>query len=104
MNKIIDQYPKTFSTPEIRFDVDESKKFKIIDEIKDRLISFKGNIIDIDGVRVETEDGWFLMRASNTQNQLTCRVESTSEIGLKKLIKVVENQLNLSNVNFKFTI
>ncbi len=104
LNKIIDQYPKTFSTPEIRFDVDESKKFKIIDEIKDRLKSFKGKIIDIDGVRVETEDGWFLMRASNTQNQLTCRVESTSAIGLKKLIKVVENQLDLSNVNFKFTI
>ena len=74
------------------------------DEIKERLLSFEGNIIDIDGIRVETEEGWFLMRASNTQNQLTCRVESTSAIGLKKLIKVVENQLDLSNVNFKFTI
>ena len=79
------------------------KKFKIIDEIR-MTSKFKGKIIDIDGVRVETEDGWFLMRASNTQNQLTCRVESTSAIGLKKLINVVESQLNLSNVNFKFTI
>ena len=104
LNDIIDKYPKTFSTPETRFDVDEIKKFKIIDEIKERLLSFEGNIIDIDGIRVETEEGWFLMRASNTQNQLTCRVESTSKDGLKRLIKIVENQLQLSNVNFKFTI
>ena len=104
LNDIIDKYPKTFSTPETRFDVDEIKKFKIIDEIKERLLNFEGNIIDIDGIRVETEEGWFLMRASNTQNQLTCRVESTSKNGLKKLIDIVENQLQLSNVNFKFTI
>ncbi len=104
LDKIINKYPKTFSTPETRFDVDEANKFRIIDEIKKRLTNFKGNIIDLDGVRVETENGWFLMRASNTQNQLTCRVESTSKDGLKKLIKVVENQLQLSGVDFKFTI
>ena len=44
------------------------------------------------------------MRASNTQNQLTCRAESTSEHGLKKLINVIENQLSLSGVDYKFTI
>ena len=104
LSEIIDKYPKTFSTPETRFDVDETKKFIIIDQIKERLNSFNGKIIDIDGIRVETEEGWFLMRASNTQNQLTCRVESTSQEGLKKLIKVVENQLELSGVDYKFTI
>ena len=104
LHEIIDKYPKLFSTPETRFDIDETKKFKIINEIKERLINFKGNIIDIDGIRVETEEGWFLMRASNTQNQLTCRVESTSKDGLKKLIDLVETQLKLSNVDFKFTI
>ncbi len=104
LNQIINKYPKTFSTPETRFDVDETKKFKIINDIKQRLISFNGNIIDIDGIRVETEEGWFLMRASNTQNQLTCRVESTSEDGLKRLIEIVESQLKLSDVEFKFTI
>ena len=61
-------------------------------------------IIDIDGVRVEDEEGWFLMRASNTQNQLTCRAESISEDGLHKLIAVIENQLSLSGVTYKFTI
>ncbi len=104
LNEIINKYPKTFSTPETRFDVDETKKFKIIDDIKERLKGFKENIIDIDGIRVESEEGWFLMRASNTQNQLTCRVESTSEDGLKKLINEVENQLKLSDIDFKFTI
>ena len=101
---IIDQYPKTFSTPETRFDVEEIKKFKIIDDIKERLKNFDGKIIDIDGIRVETDKGWFLMRASNTQNQLTCRVESTSESGLRKLISIVEDQLKLSDINFQFTI
>ncbi len=104
LNEIINKYPKTFSTPETRFDVDETKKFQIIDEIKERLTSFGGKIIDIDGIRVETEEGWFLMRASNTQNQLTCRVESITKEGLAKLISVVEKQLKLSGVNSKFTI
>ncbi len=104
LSDLINKYPKTFSTPETRFDVDEIKKFKIIDEIKNRLVNFDGNIIDIDGIRVETNEGWFLMRASNTQNQLTCRVESTSQSGLLKLITIVEDQLKLSKVHFKFTI
>ena len=44
------------------------------------------------------------MRASNTQNQLTCRAESISEEGLHKLIAIIENQLLLSGVTYKFTI
>ena len=44
------------------------------------------------------------MRASNTQNQLTCRAESTTENGLLKLIDVIEHQLALSGINYKFTI
>ena len=104
LSEIINMYPKTFSTPETRFDVEEIKKFKIINDIKKRLSKSNENIVDIDGIRVETDEGWFLMRASNTQNQLTCRVESTSEKGLRKLIKIVEDQLELSDINFKFTI
>ena len=104
LNELINVYPKTFSTHETRFDVDETKKFLIIDEIKDRIKNTEGEIIDIDGIRVENDDGWFLMRASNTQNQLTCRAESTSHEGLKSLIEIIENQLSLSGVNYKFTI
>ena len=104
LSDLINVYPKTFSTPETRFDVDESRKFIIIDEVKDRLKKEDKKIIDIDGVRVEDEDGWFLMRASNTQNQLTCRAESVSEEGLRKLIAIIEDQLSLSGVIYKFTI
>ncbi len=104
LNDLIEEYPKTFSTPETRFNVDESRKFKIIEEVKQRLKNSDEKIIDIDGVRVENSEGWFLMRASNTQNQLTCRAESTSKVGLKKLIDIIEYQLNLSNVKYKFTI
>ena len=104
LNDLIEEYPKTFSTPETRFNVDESRKFKIIEEVKQRLKNSDEKIIDIDGVRVENPEGWFLMRASNTQNQLTCRAESTSKVGLKKLIDIIEYQLNLSNVKYKFTI
>ena len=101
---LVDKFPKTFSTPEVRFDVDETKKFLIIEEIKERIKNTEGKIIDIDGIRVENNDGWFLMRASNTQNQLTCRAESTSQEGLKSLIAIIENQLSLSGVNYKFTV
>ena len=104
LSDLINIYPKTFSTPETRFDVDESRKFIIIDEVKERLKKEDKKIIDIDGVRVEDEDGWFLIRASNTQNQLTCRAESISEEGLHKLIVIIENQLSLSGVTYKFTI
>ncbi len=104
LSELINIYPKTFSTPETRFDVDESRKFTIIDEVKERLKNIDQKIIDIDGIRVESQDGWFLMRASNTQNQLTCRAESVSEKGLHKLVNIIEEQLSLSGVNYKFTI
>ena len=104
LNELINIYPKTYSTPETRFDVDETKKFLIIEEIKERIKNTEGKIIDIDGIRVENDDGWFLMRASNTQNQLTCRAESTSQEGLKSLIAIIENQLSQSGVNYKFTV
>ncbi|MDC0194928.1 phosphomannomutase/phosphoglucomutase [Alphaproteobacteria bacterium] len=102
LSDLIGVYPKTYSTPETRFDVDESRKFIIIDEVKERLKKLDNKIIDIDGVRVENNDGWFLVRASNTQNQLTCRAESISKTGLQKLISIIEYQLSLSGVIYKF--
>ena len=104
LSELISSYPNTYSTPETRFDVDESKKFAIIDEVKNRIKETDQKIIDIDGVRVENDHGWFLMRASNTQNQLTCRAESTTQDGLHELVRIIENQLSLSGVNYKFTI
>ncbi len=103
ISDLISVYPKTFSTPETRFDVDEERKFQIINEVKKRLINSPGRVIDIDGIRVESSDGWFLMRASNTQNQLTCRAEATSRESLEILVKTIEDQLEISGINYKFT-
>ena len=61
-------------------------------------------IIDIDGIRLQNSLGWFLIRASNTQNQLTCRVESTTRENLFLLKKIVEDQLSKSGVNYNIII
>ena len=104
LNQLISQYPKTFSTPEIRIDVDEARKFKIIDEIKYRLQNSEKDIIDIDGIRVQKNNGWFLIRASNTQNQLTCRVEATSQEDLNYLIEFLKKELKKSQVEIQFNL
>jgi len=104
LNEMIGLYPKTIATPETRIDVDEIRKFEIINEIKKRLRNIKGKIIDIDGIRVENDNGWFLIRASNTQNQLTCRAESLNKDGLLELTRLIESQLKLSGVEFKFNL
>ena len=102
LSDLINQFPKTISTPETRFEVEEERKFEIILEIKDRLKNIKGEIIDIDGIRVQNELGWFLIRASNTQNQLTCRAEAQNKEDLITLTNLIELQLSLSGVNYKF--
>jgi len=104
LSDLIGEYPATYSTPETRFDVKEIRKFAIIDEIKERLLNIDGEVIDIDGIRVQNSLGWFLIRASNTQNQLTCRAEALSKENLLSLIKVIEEQLSLSGVNYKFKV
>ena len=97
-------YPKTTFTPETRIEVEEVRKFKIIEEIKKRLKNTKGKVIEIDGIRVENEKGWILIRASNTQNQLTCRAEALNKEDLIDLTGLIENQLKLSGVDFKFNL
>ncbi|MBM3580274.1 MAG: phosphomannomutase/phosphoglucomutase [Alphaproteobacteria bacterium] len=73
--------PKTFSTPEIRIECSEEWKFKIIDELKKSVNNFN----DIDGIRVDEKDGWWLIRASNTQPVLVARAEASSEEKLEAL-------------------
>ena len=104
LNKLIGKFPKTFSTPEIRIDVVEERKFLIMSEIKTRLKNINGNVVDIDGIRVENNMGWFLIRASNTQNQLTCRAEALTKENLVNLTNLIENQLDLSGVSYKFIL
>ena len=103
LNQLIDQYPQTVSTPEIRIDVEETRKFEIMKEIKDRVKVPNGEIIDIDGIRIQNDIGWLLIRASNTQNQLTCRAEALNDQDLLKLMKIIEFELKKSGVDFTFS-
>lgn len=92
--------PAMVNTPELRFAVEESRKFAVIDEVRDRLAaSGEGHVVSIDGVRVTTPDGWWLLRASNTQDVLTARAESTNEAGLARLLARLDAHLAASGLS-----
>src|SRR3954471_15478433 len=82
---MLDRLPPVFNTPEIRVECDEARKFAIVEEVKERLRRRGAEFDDTDGVRVPTPDGWWLMRASNTQAVVVVRAEAGSEAGLERL-------------------
>ncbi|TNE59223.1 MAG: phosphomannomutase/phosphoglucomutase [Sphingomonadales bacterium] len=90
--------PAMLNTPEMRFQVDESRKFAAIDEVSARLADSPADVNSTDGVRVTTDDGWWLLRASNTQDVLVARAESDSEEGLERLLAQIDEQLSLSGL------
>lgn len=98
----VDQMPELFSTAEVRIDVTEERKFVITEEVKSRLKAANENVNDIDGVRVNSDEGWWLLRASNTQASLVARCESDTAEGLKTLQNKLLSQLKASNVDFSF--
>ncbi|MBI1206908.1 MAG: phosphomannomutase [Azospirillum sp.] len=93
-----DRLPSVVNTPEIRFQVSEARKFAVIDEVKARLRAEDATVTDIDGVRVTTPDGWWLLRASNTQDVLVARCEAFSEPALARLKAVLTAQLGASGI------
>ncbi len=92
------EIPAMINTPELRFQVDEARKFAVIDEVKARLSATGADVNDTDGVRVNTPDGWWLLRASNTQDVLVARAESLSEAGLARLMAQIDGQLAASGL------
>ena len=90
--------PAMINTPELRFQVDESRKFAVIDEVKDRLAESSADVDTTDGVRVSTQDGWWLLRASNTQDVLVARAESSDQAGLDRLMAQIDRQLAASGL------
>jgi len=85
--------PALVNTPELRFQVDESRKFAVIEEVRDRLAASGADVDATDGVRVSTPDGWWLLRASNTQDVLVARAESSDQGGLDRLMDQIDEQL-----------
>ena len=90
--------PDMVNTPEMRFQVDESRKFAAVEEVRDRLADSPAQVNATDGVRVTTDDGWWLLRASNTQDVLVARAESDSAAGLARLMQQIDEQLALSGL------
>jgi phosphomannomutase len=90
--------PVMINTPEMRFQVDESRKFAVIDEVLKRLSVDGADVNNTDGARVNTPDGWWLLRASNTQDVLVARAEASSEEGLQRLMAQIDAQLAASGL------
>lgn len=78
LSQLLADVPPAFATPEIRVDCQENLKFDLVEATKKRLLKLNGKVIDLDGIRLEFEDGWGLLRASNTQPVLVLRFEATS--------------------------
>lgn len=93
-----DSLPKVVNTPELRFPCPEERKFAVIEEVRTRLADSDAEVIDIDGVRVVTADGWWLLRASNTQAVLVARCEAKDEAGLARLKTLLAEQLGESGL------
>jgi phosphomannomutase len=93
-----DALPDMVNTPETRFQVDEERKFAVVDEIKARLKAEGATVNDIDGVRVNTAEGWWLIRASNTQDVLVARAEAFDQNGLERLKNMIIDQLRASGI------
>ena len=90
--------PLVVNTPELRFDCDDVRKFAVIGEVAARLRQVGAIVSDIDGVRVSTPDGWWLLRASNTQAVLVARAEARDEAGLERLKAALVAQLEASGL------
>ncbi|MCW2349262.1 MULTISPECIES: phosphoglucomutase/phosphomannomutase PgmG [unclassified Sphingobium] len=90
--------PAMVNTPELRFQVDESRKFAVIEEVLRRLAESGATIDATDGARVTTPDGWWLLRASNTQDVLVARAEARDADALDRLLAQVDEQLALSGL------
>jgi len=92
VSSLLSDLPETYSTPEIRVDCPEEIKFKVVEQVKNRLSSEKGlvDLITVDGVRPVFEKGWGLLRASNTESVLVLRFEGTDAVSLKSIQDTLE--------------
>ena len=93
-----DRLPAVVNTPELRFPCEEARKFAVVNEVRDRLKKAGAEMTDIDGVRVKTKDGWWLLRASNTQAVLVARAEARDTAALDRLKHALAGELAASGI------
>ncbi|MBN9682383.1 MULTISPECIES: phosphomannomutase/phosphoglucomutase [unclassified Corallococcus] len=90
MSQLLSDVPKTFASPELRFDTTEEKKFAMVKRATEILRDAGHKVVDVDGVRVTFEDGWGLIRASNTQPILVLRYEASTEARVKEIQALID--------------
>jgi phosphomannomutase/phosphoglucomutase len=90
--ELLKDIPDVMATPEIRFDCPDEIKFRIVEKAQNAFNEFES--ITIDGIRIKFEDGWALIRASNTQPVLVLRFEAKNETRLAEIKSFVEERLN----------
>ena len=93
-----DRMAPMINTPELRFDCPDEAKFAVVEQVKARLEANGAKVNAIDGVRVTTADGWWLLRASNTQAVLVARAEAHDEAGLARLKDQIATNLRTVGV------
>ncbi|MDG2005960.1 MAG: phosphomannomutase/phosphoglucomutase, partial [Thermodesulfobacteriota bacteirum] len=96
-SSMLKDIPQMYSTPEMRIDFPEEEKFKFIEQFTKSMknsMSSSHRLVTVDGIRIETDDGWALVRASNTQPALTIRFEANSEKNLKELMQYVQKEIS----------
>ncbi|HEV2300780.1 MAG TPA: phosphomannomutase/phosphoglucomutase [Stellaceae bacterium] len=98
LGDILDRLPKVVNTPELRFPCPEARKFEVVREVARRLRAMGAPMTEIDGVRVTRAEGWWLLRASNTQDVLVARVEAADEEGLARLEAELAAELEASGL------
>jgi phosphomannomutase len=96
LTALMDAMPKSVATPEMRFPVEAARKFAVVKEVLQRLQGSGARVDATDGARVMNADGWWLLRASNTQDVLVGRAEAKDEAGLARLVAEIDQQLALS--------
>lgn len=92
ISDLLSDLPRTYTTPEIRVDCPDDRKFGLVEKVT-RYFKERYDVIDIDGVRILFDDGWGLVRASNTQPALVLRFEALSEARLAEIRNLVESVL-----------
>lgn len=102
LHDIIESLPKAYATAEIRVTVGDERKFEISKQLAEKLEKEGKDFVGVDGVRANMPDGWWLVRASNTQPDLTLRCESLSPEGLENVKNDLKTQLKYFDVDVKF--
>ncbi|MDB5718737.1 MAG: phosphomannomutase, partial [Sphingomonas bacterium] len=93
-----DAMPVMVNTPEMRFQSSDDRKSQVVEEVLARLEAEGADVNKTDGARVNTPEGWWLLRASNTQDVLVARAEAKDQAGLDRLLAMINDQLARSGV------